>query len=280
MRISVVIPSHNRRHTLERCLGSVLAQSSAVDEIILVDDGSTDGSAEYVARHFGEVKLIRQPNQGVSSARNRGIDAAACEWIALLDSDDSWLPHKVETIREAHRREPGFDLYHSDEIWIRRGIRVNPGHKHRKSGGWIFERCLPLCVISPSAAVFRKSTIQSLGLFDSALPACEDYDLWLRFCARYPVYYIEQPLIKKFGGHDDQLSRRFPAMDQYRIRSLRRLLEQNPLNPEQRLAAENTLREKLDILLAGAHKHGNHSLIAEFEPLRDSLQPRSAVTPC
>ena len=280
MRISVVIPSHNRRHTLERCLSSVLAQTSPVDEIILVDDGSTDGSADYVACHFSQVRVIRQSNLGVSSARNRGIDAAESEWIALLDSDDSWLPHKIEAIREAHRREPGFELYHSDEIWIRRGTRVNPGHKHRKSGGWIFERCLPLCVISPSAAVLRKATVLSLGSFDPGLPACEDYDLWLRLCARFPVYYIAQPLITKFGGHDDQLSRRYPAMDQFRIRSLRRLLAQECLEPAQRRAAQATLREKLEILLAGARKHGNQALIAEFEPLQQALQTRAEAALC
>jgi len=268
VRISVVIPSYNRRHTLERALRSVIEQTSAVDEIILVDDGSTDDSAAMTAQLFPDVKLIRQSNRGVSAARNSGIRAARHDWIALLDSDDSWLAHKIQSIREAARLHPGHVLFHSDEIWMRRGVRVNPMQKHRKSGGWIFKQCLPLCAISPSASVLCKSTLQALGLFDETLPACEDYDMWLRLCHRFPVHFIEQALIIKYGGHEDQLSRRYPAMDRYRVRALHRLLETEPLSEEYFEAARATLLAKLDILHKGACKHGNHSLIDEIEPLR------------
>ncbi|MCP4472531.1 MAG: glycosyltransferase family 2 protein [Gammaproteobacteria bacterium] len=268
MRISVVIPSYNRRHTLERALQSVFEQTSPVDEVILVDDGSTDDSAVMTAQLFPETKIIRQSNHGVSAARNRGIRAARHDWIALLDSDDSWLPHKIQSIREAALQHPGHVLYHSDEIWMRRCVRVNPMQKHRKSGGWIFKQCLPLCAISPSASVLRKSTLQTLDLFDESLPACEDYDLWLRLCHRFPVYFIEQALIIKYGGHEDQLSRKYPAMDRYRVRALHRLLETESLSAEHFEAARATLRTKLDILWKGARKHGNYQLIDEIEPLR------------
>jgi glycosyltransferase involved in cell wall biosynthesis len=268
MRISTVIPSYNRRHSLERALRSVLEQTSPVDEIILVDDGSSDDSAEMTAQLFPGVKIIRQSNRGVSAARNRGIGAARHDWIALLDSDDSWLPHKIQSIREAAQRHPGHVIYHSDEIWMRRGVRVNPMQRHRKSGGWIFRQCLPLCAISPSASVLCKSTLQALGLFDESLPACEDYDLWLRLCHRFPVHFVEQALIVKYGGHEDQLSRKYPAMDRFRVRALHRLLETESLSAEHFEAARATLRAKLDILRKGARKHGNHSLLAEIEPLQ------------
>lgn len=270
MRISVVIPSYNRRHTLERALQSVFDQTSLPDEVILVDDGSTDGSSAMVGQLFPEVKVITQPNCGVSAARNRGIAAARGEWIALLDSDDSWLPQKIAQIRKAWKQQPDFVLYHSDEIWIRRGVRVNPMQKHRKSGGWIFEQCLPLCAISPSAAVINKLTLESLGMFDEKLPACEDYDLWLRLCHQYPVHYINEPLVTRYGGHDDQLSRQYPVMDRFRIRALHRLLCREVLNPGFREAAEAMLLSKLDILLNGAIKHQNQLLIEEFGPLRET----------
>ena len=270
MRISVVIPSFNRRHTLARALDSVLAQTSPVDEIIVVDDGSSDGSERLIAADYPAVKLIRQPNQGVSAARNRGIEAAAGDWIALLDSDDSWHGDKIERIRLAHAQNPDQVLFHSDEIWIRHGKRVNPMRKHRKYGGWIFRHCLPLCAISPSAAVIEKATLLSLGAFDPALPACEDYDLWLRLCHRFPVFYIDAPLITKYGGHEDQLSRRFEVMDRFRARALNRLLRQAPLDNDDFAAAESMLLQKLDILLEGARKHGNQALIDEFEPMRQS----------
>ena len=279
MRISVVIPSYNRRPTLARALQSVFDQTSAVDEVILVDDGSTDGSSDMVDRQFPRVKILRQPNRGVSAARNRGIGAAQFEWIALLDSDDSWMPQKIERVRKTRRQQPGYVLYHSDEIWIRRGIRVNPKHKHRKSGGWIFENCLPLCAISPSASVISKTALQSVGMFDENLPACEDYDLWLRLCHQYPVNYIDEALITKYGGHRDQLSRQHPAMDRFRIRALYQLLKTATLRPEYYRAAEATLLSKLDILIKGAVKHRNQALIDEFVTLRDSWG-RERVTQC
>jgi len=277
MRISVVIPSYNRRHTLERALQSVFLQSSEVDEVILVDDGSTDASDELVAQRFPEVKILRQMNLGVSAARNRGIEAAQFEWIALLDSDDSWLPQKIEKIRTAQRQQVDIALFHSDEIWIRNGLRVNPMRKHRKSGGWIFEQCLPLCAISPSAAIIKKSVLLELGMFDENLPACEDYDLWLRICHRHPVHYLDQKLIVKYGGHEDQLSRRYPVMDRFRARALQRLLAGEALSAAHRAAATTALMAKLDILIKGAIKHGNQPLIDEFVPLREQWRKSLAV---
>ena len=280
MRISVVIPSYNRAHTLQRALQSVFAQSSAVDEVILVDDGSTDDSAAMVARDFPEVIIIRQPNRGVSAARNKGIETAQHNWIALLDSDDCWLPHKIQTVRDTAANHPGYILYHSDEIWVRRGVRVNPMQKHRKSGGWIFAQCLPLCAISPSAAVIQKSALLDLGLFDESLPACEDYDLWLRLCHGFPVHYIEQPLITKYGGHEDQLSRQYPAMDRFRVRALHRLLDSTALQAEDFEAARSTLLSKLEILIKGAHKHQNQALIDELEPLCRRWQDNNRQATC
>ena len=280
MRISVVIPSYNRAHTLQRALQSVFDQSSAVDEIILVDDGSTDDSTAMVAREFPGVSIIRQPNGGVSAARNKGIEAAQYDWIALLDSDDCWLPHKIKAVRDAALKHPGFVLYHSDEIWMRRGVRVNPMQNHRKSGGWIFAQCLPLCAISPSATVIQKSALQDLGLFDESLPACEDYDLWLRLCHRFPVHYIEQPLITKYGGHEDQLSRQYPAMDRFRVRALHRLLDTAVLQQSDFEAARSTLLGKLEILIKGAHKHHNQALIDELEPLCQRWQDIDRQATC
>lgn len=280
MQISVVIPSYNRKHTLEHALQSVFDQESPVEEVILVDDGSSDGSKTMVEQAFPGVKILRQQNLGVSAARNRGIEAARFDWIALLDSDDSWLPAKIGEIRRAHRQHPEFVLFHSDEIWMRNGVRVNPMVKHRKSGGWIFEQCLPLCAISPSASVIKKSVLESLGMFDETLPACEDYDLWLRLCHRYPVHYLDQPLIVKYGGHADQLSRQHPAMDQYRIRALHRLLVGANLSPDQRAAATGMLRTKLDILIGGAVKHGNQKLLDEFMPLREQWHKSVQATSC
>ncbi len=279
MQISVVIPTYNRLHSLIIAIESVYSQSSAVEEIIVVDDGSTDSSADEISQRFPDIKLIQQPNRGVSAARNAGIRLASFDWIALLDSDDSWLPEKICSVRQAKNLQPQYLLFHSDEIWIRHGVRVNAMKKHLKSGGWIFENCLPLCVISPSAVVFHRSLLATSGYFDENLPACEDYDLWLKICHQYPVCYIDKPLVTRYGGHQDQLSARYWGMDRFRIRSLHRLLQQNVLCKQHHLAAVSILMRKLEILLKGARKHGNQKVIDEFTPMLDQID-FAQVTPC
>lgn len=256
MKISVVIPTHDRARVLPRALDSVRAQRRPADEVILVDDGSTDGTAELVQSRYPGIRYLHQANRGVSSARNRGIHAARGDWIALLDSDDAWHPDKLAAQIHALQAAPGHRLCHSDEIWIRRGVRVNPMHKHAKAGGNIFLRCLPRCVISPSSVLIERSLLDEVGLFDEALPACEDYDLWLRVCAREPVLFVERALITKYGGHDDQLSRRHPAMDRFRVQALEKLLRKTPLTAADRHAAIETLVKKLAILHQGAAKRG------------------------
>lgn len=254
--ISVVIPTFDRADLVLRALTSVHRQAMQPQEIVVIDDGSRDATAEQVSANFPEVRLVRQTHRGVSAARNRGVEAATSEWIALLDSDDEWLPHKLATQWQQLGDHPEFRMAHSEEIWIRRGVRVNPMKKHAKRGGWIFRHCLPLCAMSPSSALIHRSVFDRVGLFDESLPACEDYDLWLRVTARYPVLFSEEPLIVKHGGHDDQLSRQHWGMDRFRIRALERILAGGTLAPEDRCAAAAVLAEKAKIVASGAQKRG------------------------
>ncbi len=260
--VSVVVPTFNRRELVASALASVRAQTRPADEVLLVDDGSTDGTAAMVEERFPEVRLLRQENAGVSAARNRGVRAAKGRWVAFLDSDDEWLPAKLERQLAALAADPESRLCHTEEIWIRNGVRVNPGRRHQKAGGRIFRRCLPLCAISPSAALIERATLLELGLFDEDLPACEDYDLWLRYTCRYPVAFVDEPLVVKRGGHPDQLSRSVPALDRYRIRALLRILQDGPLEAGDRRAAERELERKLTIYGAGAARRGRHDEVA------------------
>ena len=263
MDISVVIPTHNRARLLGRALDSVLKQTRPPAEVIVVDDGSTDATEALMRRRFPNCRYLRQENRGVSSARNRGIEAAAGEWIAFLDSDDAWLPGKLEAQQRA-LDGGGLRLCHTEEIWIRGGRRVNPMKKHAKAGGRIFRRCLPLCAISPSSVLIHRSLFDEVGLFDETLPACEDYDLWLRICAFHPVAYVERPQITKYGGHPDQLSRRHWGMDRFRIRALEKIIAAPGLDPGDRLAAIETLVKKAKILAQGAEKRGKREQAAEY----------------
>ena len=267
--VSVVIPTYNRSALITRALDSVLAQTVKPHEILVVDDGSTDDTASLVRKHYPAVQLIRQKNTGVSAARNAGITAATGEWVALLDSDDAWLPRKLERQVHAVEQRGGFRLVHCDEVWIRNGVRVNPMNKHRKQGGYIFKRCLQLCCISPSAAMIHRSVFTDVGRFDAGLPACEDYDLWLRICAREPVLYVSETLVRKYGGHADQLSRKHWRMDRFRVRALEKILATDWLSPEYRIAAEEMLVKTATILADGAQKRGREDLVKAYRRIAD-----------
>jgi glycosyltransferase involved in cell wall biosynthesis len=267
--ISVIIPTHNRAHTLARALDSVLAQTQPASEIIVVDDGSTDDTAQLLRKHYPSVRYLQQQNQGVSTARNAGIRTASSAWIALLDSDDAWLAHKLAT--QCQVLPSNTPLIHSDELWIRKGVRVNPKKKHGKRGGWIYQHCLPLCAISPSAVLLRRDLFDTVGFFDESLPACEDYDFWLRVCARYPVVYIDEALIVKYCGHDDQLSQRHWGMDRFRVQALEKALIELPLSSNDRAATQAMLIKKLSILLQGAQKRGKQAEVASYQRRLEQL---------
>lgn len=264
MDISVIIPVYNRVHLVGRALASVYAQSRFAQEVIVVDDGSSDGTGDYVRTYFPQARYLRQSNQGVSAARNRGIVAARGDWFAFLDSDDEWLPQKLQVQCQALAANPEHRICHSNEMWVRRGRRVNPMRKHAKSGGNIFRRCLPRCVISPSSVMVHRSVMKTVGRFDEAFPACEDYDLWLRVCAVYAVLYVEQPLIIKYGGHPDQLSQRYPAMDRFRIEALEKIIRGGILSPADRHAAVNMLLQKIRIYTDGAQKRGRWQEVLSY----------------
>ena len=265
--VSVIIPTYNRIRTLSRALDSVLAQTRTVDEIIVIDDGSTDSTVDLVLGNYPQVTLLQQPNLGVSAARNLGIREATSDWIALLDSDDRWLPTKLEAQFALLEEHPDHRLCHTEETWIRNGKRVNQMHKHRKGGGHIYSQCLPLCVISPSSTLLHRTLFEEAGLFDETLPACEDYDLWLRICVREPVLFVDTPQIEKYGGHEDPLSRKHWGMDRFRIRALEKMLATGLLTPDQGKDTVAMLIRKAAILEQGARKRGKLQRADHYQQL-------------
>ncbi len=258
--VSVIIPTFNRGYCLEESIRSVLEQSFIDFELVVVDDGSTDNTSELV-RRFPAVKLIRleEKNRGVSFARNRGVVEAQGDWVGFLDSDDLWEQGKLATQVKWIERHPDLQMVYTDEIWIRNGVRVNPMNKHRKYSGDIFRYCLPLCIVSPSSVLLRAKVLSEVGGFDESMQVCEDYDLWLRIAKRHPFHFIEEKLIVKRGGHEDQLSRKYWGMDRWRVYALEKLLKENRLGEEQRDLVVTMLIEKCEILINGFGKRGKNS---------------------
>ena len=272
--VSVIIPTYNRGWILEETIDSVLAQNYAPMELIVVDDGSIDDTAAILAGYGSRLEIIRQENRGVSAARNVGVAAARGELIAFLDSDDLWLPGKVAIQVDHFQIHPESLICQTEEVWIRRGRRVNPKHHHRKAEGMIFERSLELCLVSPSAVMLRRELFDLVGGFDESLPACEDYDLWLRVSCRYPVGLSDTPLIQKRGGHGDQLSAQ-AGLDKYRIRSLDKILKAEILTPEQRDSAIGVLQAKCKIYAGGCRKRGRAREAERYLTLAETYTFRS-----
>jgi glycosyltransferase involved in cell wall biosynthesis len=254
--ISVIIPTYNRASLVTEAVDSVLAQSFRNLELIVIDDGSTDETGARLAAYGARLRYNRQERSGVSAARNRGLELACGEWVAFLDSDDLWQPKKLEVQVNFFARNPGAEICQTGEIWIRNGRRVNPRRKHAKPSGDIFEPSLELCLVSPSAVMLRKSLFSLVGPFDPRLPACEDYDLWLRIACRRPVFLIDEALVIKRGGHPDQLSRSTPSLDRYRIQALAKLLQSGELSPGQFAAGLRMLEKKCRIYGQGCLKRG------------------------
>ena len=253
-KVTAVVPVYNRENIVKRAVDSVLNQSYKPEEIIVVDDCSTDGTKDALMSYGEKISLISLPhNSGPSAARNAGIGHARTEWIAFMDSDDCWEKDKLREQVGYLAKYPFYQIMQSDEIWIRNGKRVNPCKHHKKPAGWIWEPSLERCLVSPSGVLVKKGLLEKYGKFDETLPVCEDYDLWLKISRHHPVGLEPRFSVIKYGGHRDQLSRKYSAMDRFRIESLYKLLRTEPL-PRFRRKIINVLNKKLNILIKGYEK--------------------------
>ncbi len=262
MNVSVVIPCFNRIKTLSRSIDSVVNQTYKPSEIIIIDDGSTDGTRDFIIKSYPNIKYFFQPKKGVSSARNKGIRESSSDWVAFLDSDDEWLPQKLEKQINQLGKHSEIFISHTNEIWIRNGVRVNQMKKHQKYGGYIFDKCLDICRISPSSVLIHKKVLKDVGVFDETLQVCEDYDLWLRITSKYSVLFEKELLIIKYGGHKDQLSKVKEGIEQFRIQSLEKILALNHLTEDQFIMTKNMLIRKLSIYSKGLEKRNKFDELA------------------
>jgi len=263
--VSVIIPTFNRKHLLSRSIGSVFNQSVSDYEIIVVDDGSFDGTDELSILRDKRINYFKLPNRfGVSYARNFGVREANGEWLAFLDSDDEWFPCKLEKQLKWAKNNPEFRIMQTKEIWVRNGVRVNCPKSHQKIAGDLFCASLERCMITPSSVLLQKELFWEAGGFDEALPACEDYDLWIRITAKHRVGLINEFLLTRYGGHIDQLSSSVLFLDRFRIRSLLKLLYQYELTEIQTAMVKNWITRRAEIIANGYFKRGNKELYERF----------------
>ncbi len=256
-RVSVIIPTFNRASRLVEAIRSVQDQTFEDWELIVVDDGSTDDT-EFAVRTISDrrIRYLPASHRGVSAARNAGIAQSCARWICFLDSDDRWTPRKLARQLEVLEAEPEWRAVYTNEIWYRHGRRVNQRHRHQKYSGAIFRWCLPLCIISPSSIMLERQLINEIGRFDESFVVCEDYELWLRLAARYPIRFLDELLIEKVGGHLDQLSHSTWGLDRFRVRALLKVFVQESLTPEQRLWTAGEIVRKSRILEQGFSNRG------------------------
>ena len=276
--ISVIIPAYNRASFLDEAIQSVLDQEYFVQngsgsfELLVIDDGSTDNTSEIV-RSFGDkVNYHFQEHKGVSAARNLGLNLARGDYLCFLDSDDLWKKDKMSVQMSFMKTFPKAKVCYTEETWIRRGVFVNPKKKHQKYSGWIFDKVLPLCLISLSSALFRREVFVEIGKFDEELLACEDYDFGIRLAHKYPIYLLPKPLIIKRGGHSDQLSRKYRAMDGFRVKALEKALQLGLTSPQEKLVRQEIVK-KCQILVNGYEKRNNRAEARKYLSLIDKYRP-------
>jgi glycosyltransferase involved in cell wall biosynthesis len=209
-KVSVIIPTYNRAHLIDKAIKSVLNQTYQDYEIIVVDNASTDNTKEVV-KGFNNFKIryiYYCDNRGSSVARNIGIRASHGEYIALLDSDDEWLPEKLDRQVEVLQNEsPEVGVVYSDVLYIDENSKnMNRKLRNPKKEGYIYEDLLGgNCVGTPSALLIKKECFHRFGLFDDLLKYHEDWDMWIRIAKYYRFVFIEVPLVK-YRLHSNRIS--------------------------------------------------------------------------
>ncbi|HIP14321.1 MAG TPA: glycosyltransferase family 2 protein [Sulfurimonas autotrophica] len=259
MKVTVIIPSYNRYELLQRALESVYLQTFPVDEVIVIDDGSTDETAQ-IKKDFPNIKYFYQKNSGVSSARNFGMQKAKNQWIAFLDSDDEWCREKLKEQVDFHQSNRDILMSYTDEQWIRGANEVKIPKKFQKIGKNAFLENLLYCNIAPSSVLLHRSVLDSVGVFDESLEVCEDYDLWLRIALQFEIALVDKKLIKKYAGHEDQLSFRYWGMDRFRVKALEKFM-----GTEHESLIVEVLIQKYTLLLEGARKYDKITDIKIYE---------------
>lgn len=230
MRVSTIIPTFNRSQFVCEAIDSVLAQSHPVDEIIVIDDGSTDDTQEKLNSYLDTIKYIKQPNGGPGAARNRGLKEATGDIIALLDSDDLWVSNKIEVQLRFFREHPKIDFLFgnmasytdSNAPEIKNASIHNYLCANATNLDHIIDHLIVENVIPTSTVMFRRAEFKVVGYFNESLSIAEDLDFWFRALQKCRFGYIDKVLEKR-RIHDGNLVNDWVVMNTSHIEVLRKL---------------------------------------------------------
>ena len=211
------------------------------DEVIVVDDGSNDDT-KVVLKEF-DVKYFYQPNGGVSSARNLGIQKASGDLIFFLDSDDEWDNSKLQEQVLFHEKNPKILFSHTNETWIKNSKFIKQSKKHKKPTGFCFDENLAICKIGASCICVHKDVFKKVGVFEESLQICEDYEFYLRVLNFYELGLIDLNLTNKYAGHE-QLSFSCGNIDEFRLKALDILLNKDISQPNKKLILNEIKRKE------------------------------------
>lgn len=269
--VSVIIPVYNRRELLKDAVNSVLSQTYKDYELIIVDDASTDKTPDFIrsfaADHKNVKPLFCSRHSGMPGAvRNRGAEKAAGRYLAFLDSDDLWVPEKLEK-QMAFFSFTDYRIVHTREKWVRNEIEVSQASQIHKREGDIFSDALRKCIIGPSTVIMEKKLYRQVHGFDEYMEIAEDYEIWLRITSTEKVGYLDEPLTVKQAGHWEQLSEKYGQIEIFRIKALKKLLDQKFFDPAKYMEAAGVFSEKCKIYAAGCKKRGRAEEAEEYERL-------------
>lgn len=276
--VSIIIPTFNRKEIIKRAIESVIKQTYENWELIVVDDGSTDDTMDYLSKSIQvwqdnieqisgyqkSIRTIQIDHRGVSYARNFGIENSQGEWICFLDSDDEWLSEKLTCQIKFHSEHSDIEFSQTNEIWNKKGNLLSPKGKHKKMNGSYLKESLEICMVTNSSFMAKKKAWIEVGGYRNELLTCEDYDVWNRiFISGKEIGLIEKPLLIRYGGHQDQLSLRYPAMERFRLYSLLKTREEkimsgywDDLSNAHRILWEDAIESRFRILIQGKEKRG------------------------
>jgi glycosyltransferase involved in cell wall biosynthesis len=293
---TVVVPTCNRREMVAQALQSVLAQTYRNFELVVVDDGSTDGTPMHLMRLLGAepraVEILSRmnpaalnpffhqfvhdgipiqyqyhPNRGLGAARNRGIRHARGTYVAFLEAEDLWEPTHLQAQIAFLDGDGWARIARVGGRQAKDGTRARRSRRAEEASGWIFSQALEACPAGLSCAVVHRGCFAECGTFDENMPACDDYDLWLRLAARFPIHYVAGPEVTHRSPRPELASHSW-TWDRFRVYALEKAFQSGQLNPEQRFLVSQEIVRRCEHLVEGYRRQKSEERANFYERKR------------